>query len=64
MHERDKEKVMAAGFTLYRCSEAEKMIKRRTAGDMTWKNWAKCKTKKEVRMVHLRLLEEPHIIQD
>ena len=64
MHDKDRKKVMGAGFTLYRCSESEKVIKKRTIEDASWKIDARLRTKKEVREASQVLLSNPKAIQD
>ena len=64
MHDKDRRKIIEAGFFLYRCSEGEKIIKIRKAVDSGWRIHAKCRTKKEVREVSQALLTNPDAIQD
>lgn len=64
MNELDRQKVMSAGFTLYRCSEVERVIKRRTAADISWKIESRHSTKKTIKARHLELLRDPKAIQD
>ena len=64
MHEKDRWKLLKAGFTLYRCSETEKLIKKRTVHDASWKIETRCKTKKEVKEIRKRILNNPLAIQD
>ena len=64
MHEKDRKKIMAAGFVLYRCSETELVVKRRSFNDPTWRHVSRWKTKKAIKLERLRLLEHPKIIQD
>jgi len=64
MNELDRWKIMKAGFVLYRCSESELLIKRRTADDRSWKIESRYKTKKSIKARHLELLKEPLSIQD
>ena len=64
MHEKDRKKIMAAGFVLYRCSETELVVKRRSADDASWKHVTRCTTKKAIKAQRQRLLDNPKIIQD
>ena len=64
MHEKDRAKIMAAGFELYRCSETELVVKKRTAAWPNWRLVSRYKTKKDVKIVHSALLDNPNIIQD
>ncbi len=64
MHDKDRKKVMKAGFMLFRCSENEKIIKKRTIDDAGWKVHERVKTKKEVKEISQRLLSHPKVIQD
>ena len=64
MHEKDRKKIMEAGFALYRCSESEKVIKRRNINDASWKTMIKLKTKVSVREIRKKLLSDPKAIQD
>ena len=64
MHEKDRQKIIEAGFILYRCSENEKAIKIRKAVRSGWKIHARFKTKKEVGEVSQALLMDPDAIQD
>lgn len=64
MHDLDRWKVMRAGFDLFRCSESELVIKKRTAADRSWKIIRRCTTKKEVKELHSNLLKNPKSIQD
>ena len=64
MNERDRKKIMAAGFILYRCSESEKLVKKRTLQDLSWKIESRAETKKAIRLRHLQLLDDPKAIQD
>ena len=64
MHEKDRKKILEAGFVLYRCSETEKVVKRRQTWDASWKIDTRLKTKKEVKEVSQRLLLSPKAIQD
>lgn len=63
MHEKDCRKLLADGFTLYRCSESERVIKVRRINDSTWKILERCKTKKRVKEAHRVLLDKPNAIQ-
>jgi len=64
MHELDRWKVMRAGFVLYRCSESELVVKRRSSSDSSWKIESRHTTKKAIKSRHLELLKEPLSIQD
>ncbi|MEA3435417.1 MAG: hypothetical protein U9R43_03055 [Thermodesulfobacteriota bacterium] len=64
MHEKDRRKIMEAGFTLFRCSEIEKVIKKRTIDDLGWKIHSRKETKKAVKEMSQRLLSHPKVIQD
>ncbi|GAG97296.1 unnamed protein product [marine sediment metagenome] len=64
MHEKDRKKIMAAGFVLYRCSETERIVKRRKIEDLSWKLHARCKTKKRIKEIRLNLYDIPNAIQD
>jgi hypothetical protein len=64
MHEKDRRKIMKAGFMLFRCSLLEKVIKKRTIDDVSWKVHERVKTKKEVKEISQRLLSHPKVIQD
>ena len=64
MHEKDTKKIMAAGFVLYRCSEVELVIKRRSVEDASWKLVSRHLTKKEIKEERQRLLNNPKVIQD
>ena len=64
MNEKDRKKIMRAGFVLFRCSEAEKVIKTRNIHDASWHFMHRCQTKKEVKEIHLALLDNPKAIQD
>ena len=55
---------MQAGFALYRCSESERVVKKRTIHDRSWKIVSRHKTKKEIRNIHIGLLDDPTAIQD
>ena len=63
MHEKDRRKILKAGFTLYRCSEVEKVIKKRTIEDASWKIEMRVKTKAAIKRVRSGLLLEPKSIQ-
>lgn len=63
MHEKDRWKILKAGFALYRCSELERVIKKRTVKDASWKIVERCKTKVEVRRISKALLLDPKAIQ-
>lgn len=63
MHDKDRWKILKAGFTLYRCSEGEKVIKKRTVNDASWKIIKRCKTKVEVKRISQTLLLDPKAIQ-
>lgn len=64
MHEKDRWKLLKAGFILYRCSETEKVIKKRTVNDASWKVELRAKSKKAVKMASKALLLDPKVIQD
>jgi len=64
MHEKDRRKILKAGFTLYRCSEVEKVVKKRTIEDASWKIMIRLKTKKEVSLMKKLILLYPKGIQD
>ena len=64
MHEKDRKKIMEAGFILYRCSEIELVVKRRSANDLSWKVFGRYTTKKAIKAQRRRLLDHPQVIQD
>ena len=64
MHEKDRAKILLAGFVLYRCSEVELVVKRRSAEDASWKHVARYTTKKAIKAQSQRLLANPKVIQD
>lgn len=64
MHEKDRKKILKAGFFLYRCSESEKAIKKRTLEDASWKIAIRTKTKVGVKEISKQLLSDPKAIQD
>lgn len=64
MHEQDRWKLLKAGFVLYRCSENEKVIKKRTEKDASWKIVKRCETKKEVKQFSRSLILNPKAIED
>lgn len=64
MNDWDRWKILKAGFTLYRCSEPEKVVKKRTAADRSWKIESRHTTKKAIKARHLELLKDPRAIQD
>jgi len=43
---------------------AELVVKRRTIYDQSWKILSRHKTKKEIRNIHLELLNDPKVIRD
>ena len=64
MHGKDANKLLAAGFTLYRCSERELLVKCRTAARPNWHLASRHKTKTAVIRVRNYLYNDPHAIQD
>jgi len=64
MHGKDALKLLAAGFTLYRCSDAELLVKCRTAAKPNWHLVSRYKTKAAVIRVRNYLYNDPKAIQD
>ena len=64
MNELDRGKIMKAGFVLYRCSESELVVKRRSSSDLSWKIESRHSTKKAIKDRHRELLKDPKAIQD
>jgi len=63
MHEKDTKKIMAAGFVLYRCSEVELVVKRRSAAQPHWMIVSRVGTKTAIRTISRRLHDDPNVIQ-
>ena len=63
MHEKDRIKIIKAGFTLYRCSELELVVKRQSVAGQGWKIESRHKTKKAIEVERQRLLNNPKVIQ-
>lgn len=64
MHNKDVAKILAAGFTIYRCSETEMLIKCRTARNPNWRLVSRHKTKKTLHHVRTKLYNDRNAIQD
>lgn len=64
MHHKDVDKILAAGFTIYRCSETEMLIKCQTAANPNWRMVSRHKTKKTLHHVRAALYNDPNAIQD
>lgn len=63
MHDKDRRKILKAGFTLYRCSEIEKVIKVRRVEHSGWKIEARLKSKAAVQRASKKLYADPKAIQ-
>lgn len=63
MHEKDRVKLIDAGFVLYRCSEVELVVKRQSEAGHGWKIIKRHNTKRAIKEIHQQLLDDPKVIQ-
>jgi len=63
MHNKDRRKILKAGFTLYRCSELERVIKVRSIEHSGWKIMTRLKSKAAIQRASQKLLADPKAIQ-
>lgn len=64
LHEKNRVKIMAAGFTIYRCSQSELVVKCRSSDHSSWRILNRYKTKKSLAQASKTLLDIPDAIQD
>lgn len=63
MHDKDRKKILKAGFTLYRCSLIEKVIKVRSVEHSGWKILDRLQSKAAVERASQKLYADPKAIQ-
>jgi len=63
MHHKDVDKLLAAGFTLYRCSEIELLVKSITAAKPHWRLVGRHPTKAAVIRARNSLYNDENAIQ-
>lgn len=63
MHHKDVDKLLAAGFTLYRCSQPELLVKCITAAKPHWRLVGRHPTKAAVIIARTKLYNDPNAIQ-